>query len=113
MHRILAKFVRHVLGKVEFILDQAVTNSSTANILIFAPADIQIAPDVSGSAGTYGTSDVTLTESGQASGVITPSGAAFFWVRTLVPINANTSSNPYQTDVALIGSVTGGAGWTA
>jgi hypothetical protein len=101
------------LTDVEFILDQSVTNSSTANILVFAPADLQIAPDVSGVAGTYGITDVTLTESGQSSGVITASGAAYFWERTLVPFTANTASNPYQMDVALIGSVTGAAGWAA
>lgn len=51
-------------------------------------AYIEFAPDVSGSPGTWGAGPLTLTETGQVSGVITPSGIAYFWFRTNIPGSA-------------------------
>lgn len=99
------------LEGLEFAISANVANGDTANILIFDSRFIQIAPDVSGSAGTWGTADITLTQSGQSSGVIQPSGTAFFWRRVLVPAGGNAESNPYPGDVALKGTETGAAGW--
>lgn len=99
------------LTGTEFALDAAVGSGDTANVLIFPSRYVQIAPDVSGSAGTYGTVDVTLTQSGQSAGVIQPSGEAFYWVRVLVPSGAGSESNPHPTNPALQGTETGAAGW--
>lgn len=107
-------FYRVILGDLtglEFAISANVANGDTANVLIFEPRFIQIAPDVAGVAGTYGTADVTLTQSGQAAGVVQPTGVAYFWRRVLVPAGANAESNPYPGDVALKGTETGAAGW--
>jgi hypothetical protein len=101
------------LSGLEFSIDPGVVNSDTANVLIFTSRYTQIAPDASGVAGTYGTADVDLTESGQATGVITPSGVAYFWVRFLVPATANNESNPYPAKVAVTASLSTAAGWEA
>ena len=50
---------------------------------------IEFAEDVSGSPGTWGSGPLTLTESGEASGVITPSGSVNFWIRSTVPGSAD------------------------
>lgn len=99
------------LTGLEFAIDSAVVNSDEANVLIFNSRYIQIAPDVTGVAGTYGTADVDLTESGQATGVITAAGEAYYWTRFLVPTSANNESNPYPAKVALTGSQSTSAGW--
>lgn len=107
-------FYRVILGNLtglEFAIDAAVNDGDEANVLIFAPRFIQIAPDVAGIAGAYGTADVTLTQSGQSAGVIQPGGTAFFWRRVLVPAGGNAESNPYPGDVALKATETGAAGW--
>lgn len=101
------------LNSVEFKLDQNCVAGDTANILIFAARFMQIAEDVSGSAGTYGTADVNLTQSGQATGTINASGTAFYWVRVLVPDGGNSESNPHPGDTQLSGQVSSSAGWTA
>lgn len=46
---------------------------------------VEFAPDVAGSPGAWTSGPLTLTESGESSGVITPSGVAYFWVRTNLP----------------------------
>jgi hypothetical protein len=94
-----------------FALDAGVANSDEANVLIFPSRYVQIAKDVAGVEGTYGTSDVDLTEAGQATGVITPSGVAYYWTRFLVPAASNNESNPYPTNVALSASLSTAAGW--
>jgi len=99
------------LQDLTFKLNQATVNSDTENLLVFSPRFTQIAPDVSGAPGDWGISDVDLTETGQATGVITAAGSAYIWLRVLVPDGGNSSSNPYQADVCLSGRVTSGAGW--
>lgn len=94
-----------------FSLSPDVVNGDKDNILIFPSRFIQIAEDVAGVAGTFGTSDVDLTESGEATGVILPSGVAYYWTRFLVPSAANNESNPYPCNVALIASQSTSAGW--
>lgn len=49
---------------------------------------VEFAPDVTGSPGTWQSGPLTLTESGEASGVITSSGFAYFWIRVNVPLAA-------------------------
>jgi hypothetical protein len=49
----------------------------------------EFAPDVAGSPGTWISGPLTLTESGQVSGVVTPSGAVNLWVRATVPGSAD------------------------
>ncbi len=108
------QFYRVISGNLtglEFAISASVANGDVANVLIFSSRFIQIAPDVSGSEGTYATADVVLTQSGQSAGVIQPSGTAFFWRRVLVPAGGNAESNPYPGDTALKGTETGAAGW--
>lgn len=50
---------------------------------------LEFAPDVSGSPGTWSSGPLTLTESDEVSGVITPSGQVHFWVRSVVPDSAS------------------------
>jgi hypothetical protein len=49
---------------------------------------VEFAPDVTGSPGTWQSTPLTLTETGQTSGTITASGLATFWVRSTVPQSA-------------------------
>jgi hypothetical protein len=108
------QFYRVVLGNLtglEFAVAAGVANGDTANVLIFSPALEQIAPDVAGAAGAYGTADVTLTEAGQAAGQITAGGVAYYWRRTLIPVGASPESNPRPVDIALQATETGAAGW--
>jgi hypothetical protein len=100
------------LQDVEFLLSEDAEDSSTANILIFSTRFMQIAPDESGSPGTFGTADIDLTESGQATGTITAGGFADFHVRILVTEGGNSLSNPYPLDVRVSGLVSSGAGWS-
>lgn len=73
---------------LSIVLANTTTDPSTAAITLKV-ADgwnwVQFAPDVSGAAGTYANQDLNLTESGQATGTITPGHAAFFWVRWSPP----------------------------
>lgn len=50
---------------------------------------VELAPDVTGSPGTWQSPPLTLTESGQTAGTITASGTAYFWVRLVVPSSAS------------------------
>lgn len=108
-------FYRVILGNLtglEFAISANCSNGDTANVLIFNSRFIQIAPDSGGIAGAYDTVDVTLTQSGQAAGVIQPSQVAYYWRRVLVPAGANAESNPYPGSVALQATESGAAGWT-
>lgn len=105
------KFLSGPLQDLEFVISDTVANGDKANVLIFNSRYIQTAEDISGSASTYGTADVSLTESGQASGVITPSGDAYFWTRFLVPSLSSNESNPYPCNLAITASESTGAGW--
>lgn len=106
-------FVDGPLEGLEFAIDPTCANSDVANILIFPSRYTQIADDTAGVAGTYGTSDVDLTEAGQTTGVITPSGVAYYWVRSLVPASSSNESNPYPCNVALQVTEAQDAGWSA
>lgn len=99
------------LEGLEFALHEDVANTDECNLLIFPSRYVQIAEDVAGVAGTYGTDPVDLTESGEATGVITASGVAYYWTRFLVPLSANNESNPYPCNVALTASQSTAAGW--
>lgn len=100
------------LEDVEFILSEDATDSDTANILIFSTRFMQIAPDESGSPGTFGTADVDLTETGESAGTITAGGFADFHVRILVTDGGNSLSNPYPLDVRVSGEVSSSADWS-
>jgi hypothetical protein len=105
------RIVSGPLTGVEFNISPSVANTDTANILIFPARYVQIAPDSAGSPGTWGTSDVTLTQAGQSAGVILPSGVAYYHSRIVVPAGAGSESNPHPGDVALAGTETGIANW--
>lgn len=99
------------LTGVEFSLSASCATNDTANILIFPSRFVQIAEDVAGVEGTYGITDVVLTQVGQAAGSIAAAGVAYYWIRTLVPEGATSESNPYPFSVALQGLESGSAGW--
>ncbi len=101
------------LESMEFKLSQAAVNSDFENVLVFSPRFLQIAEDVGGAPGTWGTTDVSLTESGQSSGQISAAGVAYLWARILVPDGGNSESNPYILDVALEASASSSAGWVS
>lgn len=108
------RFYRVILGDLtglEFAISADAVDGDEANVLIFEARFVQIAPDVAGVAGTYDDVDVTLTQVGQAAGVIQPAGVAYFWRRVLVPSGGNAESNPYPSDTAIKGTETGAAGW--
>jgi hypothetical protein len=100
-----------VLVGLEFAIDASVANGDVGNVLIFNSRYVQIAPDVAGAPGTWGTANVTLTQAGQASGVIQPGGAAYYHSRILVPSGASSESNPFPGEIALQGTETGSANW--
>ena len=106
-------FIDGPLEGMSFSLSGTVANGDEANVLIFPSRYVQIAPDSGGSPGTYGTADVTLTESGESAGTITASGEAYYWSRTLIPSGANNESNPYPMNIALEAMVADAAGWEA
>lgn len=105
------RFLSGPLQDFQFIIAASISNGDSANILIFPSRYIQTASDTSGVAGTYGTSDVVLTESGQTAGVITASGDAYYWTRFLVPSLSSNKSNPYPCNLALTAGESEGAGW--
>jgi hypothetical protein len=111
-----ANFYEVMSGDLEglvFAIDAGVANGNTANVLIFENRYLQIAEDVAGIAGAYGVADVDLTESGEATGVITAGGLAFYWLRVLVPEGSSAESNPYQADVAFEALEGSPANWLA
>lgn len=99
------------LQGLEFNLDPACANGDEANVLIFPSRYVQIAPETAGSPGTWGTSDVTLTQAGQSAGVIQPAGVAYYYTRIVVPAGSGAESNPHPAMVALSGTETGAAAW--
>jgi hypothetical protein len=52
--------------------------------------DCELAPDVTGSPGTWQAPPLTLTESGETTGTITASGYAYFWFR----VNLDAAATP-------------------
>lgn len=51
-------------------------------------AYVELAPDVTGSPGTWQAPPLTITESGETAGTITASGLAYFWFRLNLPAGA-------------------------
>lgn len=101
------------LEGVEFQLSQAITNGSTANILIFNSRFTQIAPDLGGAPGDWGTADVAITSDPEAEGTIAAGGFGFFHVRVLAPSGSVSGSNPYICDAQIIAETSSPAGWDA
>lgn len=96
------------LTDLEFSVDPACANGDRANVTIWLDSFVEIAPDVAGVEGAYGAGDCVLTEAGQAAGVITVNGYAYFWRRTTVPAGGNSESNPYPGNIKVT-AVEGGA----
>lgn len=98
---------------VQFRLSSAAVNSDAVNVLIFDSRFVQIAPDLDGAPGNWGTDDVVLTEDGLEEGQISASGFAYYWERPLVPTGSASDSNPYPMSAALVGTVGTAAGWSS
>jgi hypothetical protein len=77
-----------LLAGLSLVLANTTVDPSTTTITLKV-ADgwnwVQFASDTSGSPGVYSNQDLNLTESGQATGTITPGHAGFFWVRWSPP----------------------------
>ena len=101
------------LEGVEFQLSQAILNTATANILIFDSRFTQIAPDVGGAPGDWGTVEVLITSDGEDEGTIAASGFGFFHVRMLAPDGSISKSNPYVADVQILAESSSAAGWNS
>lgn len=110
----LYRVITGPLTGLEFALDSTCANGDTANVLIFPTRYVQITGDIAGAAdgAGWGVADVTLTQAGQAAGVIQPNGDAYFWTRIVVPPGSSSESNPWQSWVALSGTESSAANWT-
>lgn len=101
------------LTDLVFKLSEDTVEDDTENVLVFSHKFTQVAPDDGGVPGDWeSVDDVVLTEVGQAAGVITADGVAYFHVRAVVPAGSNSQSNPYVASIAIQGSAAGSAGWT-
>lgn len=94
-----------------FALASTATNASEENVLVFDVRHVEIALDNAGTPGTWGTSDLTLTQSGQPSGNINPAGACAVWVRIDTQALASNKQNPFPGDLAVQYDDTGEADW--
>jgi len=75
---------------IAFVVDPGDPTSKTFTLHVRdSSAWLEFAPDVSGSPGTWSSGPLTLTETDEVSGVITPSGQVHFWVRSVVPDSAS------------------------
>lgn len=73
-----------IISNVDVVLSDTITGDSTASVYIDTVSGAQVAPDLSGSPGTWvSTSDVVLTESGGVAGVVQPGNTAYFWLRVV------------------------------
>lgn len=102
----------YCLGMI-FTLATTATNTSAENVLIFNVRHVEIALDVAGSPGTWGTSALTLTQSGEPSGNINPAGAVAVWLRIDTSSLASNKQNPFPGDFFIEYNDTGEADWLA
>jgi hypothetical protein len=100
------------LTGTEFVIGSAAANAHVSNVTVWDSRHVQIAPDNSGSPGTWGTSNVTLTQSGKPAGEIHVAGAAYFWWRPNVASGASSQKNPHPLDFYVVFSDTGAANIT-
>lgn len=98
---------------VIFTLATTATNTSAENVLVFNVRHIQTALDVSGSPGTWGTSALTLTQSGEPSGNINPAGAVNVWIKIDTSSLSSNKQNPFPADFAIEYNDTGEASWVS
>lgn len=89
------QFTAGALIGVTLIIDAAAGNSDTGELRIWPEEWLEIAPDSGGSPGAWGTSDVTLTQSGQPTGEIASGQGAFYWERVTIPSGAAWARNPH------------------
>lgn len=99
------------LEGLKFGLASTATNASAENVLVFNVRHIQIALDVAGTPGTWGTTDLTLTQSGEPSGNINPAGAVNVWIRIDTNALASNKQNPFPADISASYDDTGEADW--
>jgi hypothetical protein len=94
-----------------FVLASTATNSSEENVLVFNVRHVEIALDVAGTPGTWGTTDLALTQSGEPSGNINPAGACNVWVRLDTSSLSSNKQNPFPADLFVEYNDTGEADW--
>lgn len=96
---------------VIFVLATTAANSSEENVLVFNVRHVEIANDNAGTPGTWGTTALTLTQSGEPAGNINPSGAVNVWLRIDTSALASNKQNPFPGDFFLEYNDTGEADW--
>lgn len=75
---------------IAFVVDPGDASAKTFTLHVRDSSEwLEFAPDVSGSPGSWSSGPLTLTQDGEVSGVITPSGQVDFWVRSVVPDSAS------------------------
>jgi hypothetical protein len=82
-----------IISETEVTLSQSITgNGGAASVYIESTSGAQVAPDVTGTPGSWVTaSDIVLTENGGGtSGLIQPTNVAHFWLR----VNSSGSDKP-------------------
>lgn len=80
------------LKGLSIVLQDTTSDPTTATVTLIVTGDegwVEFAPDNSGTAGTYSTGALELTEPGEPNGIITVSGMAYFWVRFNLPADAS------------------------
>lgn len=71
-----------IITGMEITLDTSISGNTAANIYIESSSGAQIAPDISGTPGSWvSSSDVVLTESGGVTGTIQDGNTAYAWLR--------------------------------
>jgi hypothetical protein len=106
--------IRESGAKLENAIFRVATTATTAaveNVLAFNRRNVEFALDVAGTPGTWGTSSLTLTQSGQPTGVILPGGTVAVWVRWNIPATASAKQNVFPGDLVASYALTGIAGW--
>lgn len=96
---------------VIFVLATTAANTSEENVLVFNVRHVEIALDVAGTPGTWGTTPLTLTQSGEPSGNINPAGAVNVWLRIDTSGLASNKQNPFPGDFFIEYDDTGEADW--
>ena len=79
-----------IITGVEIVLNSDLSSNSEANIYIESTSGARIAPDITGTPGSFVTSDIILTESGGVTGTIQDGNVALFWLCVM----SNTSDKP-------------------
>jgi hypothetical protein len=100
----------HLIGLI-FCIATTARNTSAENVPVWNNRTVWMAPDVSGSAGTWSQVSVVLTQAAQPSGVVNAAGSVILWEK--LDISALGLPDFFQGDITLEYAKTGEAAWFA